>query len=510
MNLLTDPWIPVRSVSGGVLQSISLQTLLCESEEYVLNLTRDDMELAACQLLICIVQIIWPPENLIHLLQRLQHLLDTETFNAGVAIWQEAFDLAHPDYPFMQVRGVVASKLTAMDKLMAGLTGSTSCAFVNQADQARALCGGCCAIALFNQAGNAPGFGGGFKNGLRGATPISTLILKGCLRQTIWANVLTQNRLDRYYPGWRQQSVRSFTWQTPVDNHRPVLARSIGLVRGLFWQPAHIELSPPQGEGMCSSCGHHVMQRYDSFLKAKFSYILEGFWLHPHSPHVLVNKQGTAESHHMSFNTATPLWLQIRHLIVGSSVHAQAQGYHSYPALVVEQASQFMRDESLHLLTGGYCNNQATILERRYEIIPFREGWTRHLDVPGKIVQIGIHYWQVLRKALHMLAKGTKDSHVIGAGIALHEVGDRYYFQQGHQLIMPLFATIDYRHPQPTLAALHQALAALCLRLFDFLTEPYIHHPKLFRTQAIARRRVLMKHLSALQMQGEYIYEETP
>lgn len=60
--------------------------------------------------------------------------------------------------------GVKATEPTGMDKLLAGLTGATNCAFVNEPGLADALCGGCTAIALFNQANNAPSFGGGFKS----------------------------------------------------------------------------------------------------------------------------------------------------------------------------------------------------------------------------------------------------------------------------------------------------------------------------------------------------------
>lgn len=42
-----------------------------------------------------------------------------------------------------------------MEKLLAGVSGATNCAFVNQPGQGEALCGGCTAIALFNQANQA-------------------------------------------------------------------------------------------------------------------------------------------------------------------------------------------------------------------------------------------------------------------------------------------------------------------------------------------------------------------
>ncbi|MGE9627391.1 type I-E CRISPR-associated protein Cse1/CasA, partial [Escherichia coli] len=89
-----------------------------------------------------------------------------------IAPWIDMFYLNHAEHPFMQTKGVKANDVTPMEKLLAGVSGATNCAFVNQPGQGEALCGGCTAIALFNQANQAPGFGGGFKSGLRGGTPI--------------------------------------------------------------------------------------------------------------------------------------------------------------------------------------------------------------------------------------------------------------------------------------------------------------------------------------------------
>ena len=38
MNLLIDAWIPVRLQEGGIPQKITLQTLLCEQQKWVLSL----------------------------------------------------------------------------------------------------------------------------------------------------------------------------------------------------------------------------------------------------------------------------------------------------------------------------------------------------------------------------------------------------------------------------------------------------------------------------------------
>lgn len=499
MNLLTDRWIPVRPLTGGRFEQISLQTLLCEPQPRLLSLPRDDMEMAACQLLICIVQLLWPPVDLLQSSQCIQQPLSEEEFLVGIDGWEQSFDLSHAEHPFMQVKGVVAKEVTGMDKLMVGLTGSTSCAFVNQPGQAEALCGGCAAIALFNQAGNAPGFGGGFKSGLRGGAPITTLIQQRCLRTTLWANVLARYSLDREYPGWQQRN-KAFTWNKPIVTNEKIPAHSIGLARGLFWQPAHIELSPPSSGGQCSACGAIVEKRYLSFLKAKFNYTIEGFWLHPHSPSVEQTKKGITERRHIGFTLPIPCWTQTGRLLISQQLEKKQEGRR--PALVVEQARQLTNGRTLHLSIGGYRNNKATITERRHEVMVFNQGWERHLDIINEIVNIGQEYRTALRKALYLFVEGMKESNIIGSGIPLHDVAERRYYRQSDTLITRLLATINYEQPGEGLEDLHKYLFTLCCNLFENTTDSYAHHPKLIQALAIARR-VLFKQLSALKMQGE-------
>ncbi|PIJ49774.1 type I-E CRISPR-associated protein Cse1/CasA [Erwinia sp. OLTSP20] len=501
MRLLIDPWIPVRPAAGGASEHITLQQLLCDPQQRLLSLPRDDMELAASQLLISIVQILWPPGDLNQLVARLVKPLSPEEFLAGIEDYIADFDLSHPHYPFMQVKGVMAKDVTGMDKLMVGLTGSTCCAFVNQPGQGEALCAGCSAIALFNQASNAPGFGGGFKSGLRGGTPITTLVQQPCLRTTVWANVLTQQNLDKHYPQWQTQDKHDFTWRQPITSNQQIYAHHIGLARGLFWQPAHIELLAPGSGGTCSACGGEVTQRYHGFLKAKFNFTVTDFWLHPHSPSVMQSKKGQTEQRYIGFSTEAPCWTQIGRLLIRHQLEQKQEGRR--PALVVEQARELVGDANrLYLSIGGYRNNQAAILERRHEVMVFNQGWERHLNVINEIVQAGDSYRLALRKALYIFAEGMREKGIKGAGVAVHLKAEPRYYRQTNLIITPLLATINYQQPQAALNKLHRQLFELCQRLFDDATLPYSHQPELILTLAFTRR-ILNKNLFALNAQGE-------
>jgi CRISPR system Cascade subunit CasA len=463
------------------------------------------MELAALQLLISIVQVSWIPEDDTALRRFVNQPLSEAEFAAGMIQWGDMFQLDHPRYPCLQVRGVAAKEVTGLDKLMAGLTGATNCAFVNEPAQGDFLCGGCAAIALFNQANNAPGFGGGFKSGLRGGTPVTTLIQavnhpRADLRTTLWLNVLTHPRLQALL-GDDLQLQQKPTWQEPIREKSKISAASIGLLRGLFWQPAHIELTAPVAAGQCSGCGHQVDARYSGFLKAKFSFDVDGSWPHPHSPRLLENKKGQMQQKFLAFTTSAPSWTQLSRVLVQMD---GKKGEGQVPAAVVSQSREVFRNAATHLVVGGYRNNQASILERRHEVMALHQGWQTHGDVIHRLVDIGLSYKSALRSALFTFAEGVKNSDVKGAGIKAHEKAERDFFRQSEPVVMALLAHLDFNNPASQFDQLRVQLHQLCIQLFEQATEPYSHHPKLVRTMAVARRS-LYKHLSNLKpQQGEH------
>lgn len=494
MNLMTDAWIPVRSLAGGGVQTITLQTLLCGQGKWRLSLPRDDMELATLQLLICLMQIIAPAENDAVYRHRVERLMAEDEFLLLIQPWLECFCLDHPEYPFMQVKGVKASEPTSMDKLLAGLSGATNCAFINEPNQGQALCGGCTAIALFNQANNAPGFGGGFKSGLRGGTPVTTLVRGDHLRTTVWLNVLTQPRLHALIPDESHTEVQP-TWVKPIKAGESIPVTAIGLLRGLFWQPAHIELCPPIGAGKCSGCGQHSDLRYSGFMKAKFNFSVNGLWPHPHSPCLINIKKGEKEEKFLAFTTSAPSWTQISRILIDKFI--QKEGGHRV-APVIEQFRNVAPQNTLELIVGGYRNNQASILERRHDVLIFNHGWQQHRSTISEIVDVGLGYKTALRKALYTFAEGVKNHNVKGTGVPVYEVAERQFFRHSELLIPELLANINYIQAHSLIAELGGKLYQLCEKLFEQSVAPYAHHPKLITTLAISRA-TLYKHLRELQ-----------
>lgn len=497
MNLLTDAWIPVRPLPTGTACKITLRQLLCEDGGWELCLPRDDMELAALQLLICMTQVIFTPQDTATLKQRIVKPLPAESFENCSAPYADWFRLDHQKFPFMQVRNVPAKDATPMDKLLAGLTGATNSCFVNEPGLGAGLCGGCAAIALFNQSSNAPSFGGGFKGSLRGGAPVTTLVLGDGLRQTVWFNVLTEERLKDIFPWHPTTRSQQPTWVAPIKSGESISVQTIGVLRGLFWQPGHIELIPPTGEQNCSCCGFVEKQVYTGFNKAKFNYTIDGLWPHPHGARVSAVKKGVREEKFVSFTTTAPAWTQVSRFVVQrQTTDSKDEGQE--PAAVVRQAQVLLN--RLKLTVGGYRNNQASILERRHELLFLNDGWSNRTEIVHELVGKASGYRDALNKALFVFTNGFKE--IKGAGIKLQESAKEQFYRRSEETVHDTLARIDFAQPAPALLSMGDKLQHIAVQVFKEAVAPYRNEPELIRTTAIARK-TLYKHLNALKSPQE-------
>lgn len=493
MNLLTDTWIPIQKQDQ--YQKITLQQLLCGEETGELCLPRDDMELACLQLLCAITQVLITPKNKKELGKYVMQPITKDAYAEACQSKLEWFDLNHSETPFMQIRNVEAAEPTSMDKLLAGVADGTNKSFVNPQGLADCLCGCCSAIALFNVANNAPSLGGGFKGSLRGSTPITILIKGKELRQTVWMNVLTEETLAVVMPWYQDTKAQPPNYLDTISVGRKIPASSIGLNRGLLWQPAHFELLPPQLEGKCSCCGC-IEPVYVGFNKAKFNYTIEGIWPHPLSSRTFTVKKGEKEERFPSFTTTAPTWTHLSRLVIDQQNEKEGQ----QTAPVILQARTVMANDKIQLIVGGYRNNQATVLERRHEIFSLAQGWASHGEVIRRVIIDGLAYKNILRKALYLFAVGVKDK-IHGSGINLCDSAEADYYQRTEHRLHQCLAIIDFEAPDSDLKSLSSQLKESVINIFDHVTEPYRQEPKMLKALALARRS-LHKSLKELEPQG--------
>lgn len=493
MNLLKDPWIPVRSDSGtGTFCLLTYQQLLCEAGNWQVSLSRDDMELACVQLLVCMTQVMFLPEDDKVLRERISKLLSFKDFDAGVTPCQAWFDLDHPTYPFMQSRGV-NGKLTTHQKLLPGLPEQTSTApsahcFFNEVTEVRRIGGTVAAIALFNFASNSPSFGGGFKGSLRGGAPITTLLCGKDLRDTVWRNVLTRPRLEErqiVMPGFPKDQP---TWVKPVQEKPVIRWNEIGLLRGLFWQPARVELVKVEQLAPCDVLGGEAVPGYSGFRCEKFNFTVEGLWPHPHGTMTMSLKRGTLEHKFSSFRTTAPAWTLLSEFIVPRDMNDPEAKEGSVPAGPITQAAE-LGEGNLHLLIGGYRANQASVLERRHEMISLAQGWRDDKERLPQLVRIGKEAKKALRGKLYRAVQGNKRKGQQGIGAAIHETAEKLYYARTESLIHETFSNeLTWKEWSVARSAFAKQIAEHCRAIFKELTDPYAMKPELIPVIAWARR----------------------
>lgn len=488
MNLLKDPWIPVRTDGGtGTFRLLTYQQLLCETGNWQVSLSRDDMELACVQLLVCMTQVMFLPEDDKALRTRIASALSAADFAAGVKPCQDWFDLDHPTQPFMQSHGVKSIEDTPIQKLLIGLPEGNNHAFFNEASEVRNLSATLVAIALFNQASNCPSFGGGFKGSLRGGAPITTLVYGQDLRDTIWRNVLTRPRLVE-----RQISIPGFsidqpTWVKPIQQKAIIHWNEIGLVRGLFWQPAQVELMKSEKIAPCDVLGGKPAPGYSSFRKEKFNFTVEGVWPHPHGA-MTMNLKKDPPKRFASFTTTASAWTLLSEFVMPNGINDPDAKEGSIPAGPISQARE-LSDADLHLLIGGYRTKQASVLERRHEMMSLAQGWQDDKDRLPKLVAIGKEAKKFLRGKLYFAVQGNKGKGLQGIGASIHETAEKLFYARTESLIHETFSNaLTFKEWARARAVFAQQLAGHCRTIFEELTNPYAMKPELIPIIAWARR----------------------
>lgn len=500
MNLLKDPWIPVRADGGtGAFCLLTYQQLLCEPGDWQVNLPRDDLELACVQLLVCMTQVMFMPEDDKTLRARISKTLSPDDLSAGMSPCCDWFDLDHPTQPFMQSRKVTG-KLTSVQKLLPGLPEKTSTApgahcFFNEVTEVRHIGGAVAAIALFNQANNCPSFGGGFKGSLRGGAPITTLVYGNGLRETVWRNVLTRPRIEQ-----RQIEMLGFdkdqpTWVTPIQQ-TAINWNEIGLVRGLFWQPARLELVKSEVDAPCDILGGEAVRVYTGFRCEKFSFTVNGVWPHPHGAMTISLKKGVPkkgepekklEEKFASFTTTAPAWTQLSEFVVPRSINDENAKEGSVPAGPITQANE-LGDIKLHLLIGGYRTKQASVLERRHEMISLAQGWHDQGRL-SRLVEIGNEAKKALSGKLYSAVQGNKEKRLKGIGAAIHETAEKLFYARTESLIHETFSyELTFQEWATARSVFAKQLAEYCCAIFEELTDPYAMKPELIPVVAWARR----------------------
>lgn len=262
MNLIHDPWIPVRRADGS--RELICPAALTDRHNPILALDapRPDFNGALRQFLIGLLQTLIAPQNedqWADFLERPPTPAELATQFNAVA---HAFNLDGEGPRFMQDFKLDGTPAPVQ---IAGLLMDSVSEHFQRVGTVQGLCWECAAIALFTLQTNAPAGGRGHLTSLRGGGPLTTLVIpdpreeksgQAWLWSTLWWNVLEREVFLEYLPsGMGDAPADWFPWLSPTRtetitaaNGHPALA---------YWaMPRRIRLDfQHPGAGSCDLCG---------------------------------------------------------------------------------------------------------------------------------------------------------------------------------------------------------------------------------------------------------------
>ncbi len=298
MNLLHDPWMPVRD-SAGQRHWITPDRL-AESQWRAFDADRPDFNGALAQFAIGLLQTTTPVGDIIKWGQLYKSPPDAVTLRQWFEPVTAAFMLDGDGPRFMQdldlgSEGVAVNNIGALLIESPGEQTLKNNAdhFVKRA-QVNALCPACAALALFTLQLNAPSGGAGHRTGLRGGGPLTTLVLApgdASLWHNLWLNVrdrpafLTQGGNAEH-----TEPQRSFPWLGPVTALQALkgeIAQAQVHPAHLFWaMPRRIRLESAQvTDGTCDCCGRPSQSLFSRYATKNYGFNYKGEWSHPFSPY---------------------------------------------------------------------------------------------------------------------------------------------------------------------------------------------------------------------------------
>ncbi|MFQ5597416.1 MAG: type I-E CRISPR-associated protein Cse1/CasA [Nitrospiria bacterium] len=289
MNLIHDAWIPIRRKSGKV-ERISPSQI---SEEDIVSLAapRPDFNGALIQFLIGLLQTTCAPEDKRGWRQWLREPPSQEALQAAFEPVAHAFELDGDGPRFMQDGDLVDGTECYIEQLIIEAPGEdrglNTDHFIKRGS-IHHICVTCTAMAILSMQINGPSGGRGYYPGLRGAGPLTTLVVGNSLWEAIWLNIIENNLfLNNYGNKEKIDQQEKFIWLGKLQHHHGNLKLFSDDLHphSIFWpMPRRLKiLFEKAEEQICDLCGVLADTIAKKYITKTIKY--DGPWKHPLSPY---------------------------------------------------------------------------------------------------------------------------------------------------------------------------------------------------------------------------------
>lgn len=310
MNLITDNWISVQCENGAIssIAPWQISERIDESPIIDTKAARPDFRGALVQFLIGLLQTAFAPADEREWGRLWRNLPAAEELKGAFSKVEQAFFFNDSSPSFMQDFDLPDCESKPIAGLLIEAPGGKTerdnlDLFIKRGRVSR-LCKPCAALALFTLQTNAPAGGAGYRVGLRGGGPLTTLLLpEGDRTQSLWhklwLNVIPQKEARRKLHGnWQLEEADAiFPWMGPTRTSergtgRDTLPDDVNPYQMYWGMPRRIRLGLKKGNsGTCDLCGRIADDLVDSFRTRNHGVNYAGPFEHPLSPHNVKDAQ---------------------------------------------------------------------------------------------------------------------------------------------------------------------------------------------------------------------------
>lgn len=291
MDLTIEKWLPVFLASGKK-SKISLAELLDDSVQDVAY-PRADFQGAAWQMLIGLLQCTVAPEDEDDWEEVWHGGIDPKRWEQALHTLSPALQFGEQKPSFLQSFDSLDSEYGSVSGLLIDAPGGNTLKlnkdhFVKRGNVER-MCPHCAVMALFSVQTNSPAGGAGYRVGMRGGGPLTTLVVPDDeaqfpLWKKLWLNVLPLEKKPS-----PTQFPLIFPWLAPTRTSEKagnvVTPENAHPLQAYWGMPRRIELDFSHTEaGVCDLCGE-THKSLLTQMRVKNYGVQYDSWLHPFSPY---------------------------------------------------------------------------------------------------------------------------------------------------------------------------------------------------------------------------------
>lgn len=300
MNLMNDPWIPVRCADGHTRRIRPHELTATDNPVVALDAPRPDFNGALAQFLIGLLQTVCAPVDEEQWEDWLWSPPAPETLAQHFTPLAPCFQLDGDGPRFMQDFDIkMAGNKKPIEALLIEAPGDKT--LKENADHfiksgmVKAVCPACTAMALFTLQTNAPSGGQGNRTSLRGGGPLTTLVVfdartfrePALLWRDLWLNVLLKKEFLAKNPLKTDEPSVWFPWLSPTrtsEKDQKVTSADAHPAVAYWATPRRIRLDFTTIRGTCDVCGTAVEELLQYYTSLNFgaNYV---DWEHPLSPY---------------------------------------------------------------------------------------------------------------------------------------------------------------------------------------------------------------------------------